>query len=195
MQWEGKDDIMRWCTCRGIAVTLNADENRNSELLSLTSFMQSHITLTLNLTQNKTANEIDCNENTGNYCLSRTDKASITDVPSGENTRSDEHLSALMWITSEKRRRRRRRRFWRVLWVVECWQGLSRHAPSWLRDHGPLKAGKHHDCLNQDKPRVQFTHLNTSRWLQMSKSNWYQRTQWHTAKHQQLLAKPGEGWL
>lgn len=37
-----------------------------------------------------------------------------------------------------------------------------------LMGHGPLTAGKHHDCLNQDKPRVQFTHLNTSGRPQMS---------------------------
>lgn len=49
-----------------------------------------------------------------------------------------------------------------VCWISEvCWQRLSRHAPSRLMGYGPVAAGKHHDCLNRDEPRVQFTHLNT----------------------------------
>lgn len=39
--------------------------------------------------------------------------------------------------------------------------GAQQTCPILIMGHGPLTAGKHHDYLNQDKLRVQFTHLNT----------------------------------
>lgn len=39
--------------------------------------------------------------------------------------------------------------------------GAQQACPILIMGHGPLTAGKHHDYLNQDKLRVQFTHLNT----------------------------------
>lgn len=39
--------------------------------------------------------------------------------------------------------------------------GAQQTCPILMMAHGPLTAGKHRDCLNQDKLRVQFTHLNT----------------------------------
>lgn len=85
-------------------------------------------------------------------------------------------LSALIWIRSEMKMRR----LWRELLVEECWQELSRHAPSWLMGHGLLTAEKHRDCLNQDKPWARLPHLNTSRRQQTSAL-----VQQNTSKHDQ----------
>lgn len=178
----GRECIMMRCTCRGpwkdkvrtvISLTLEVTNQSSHQLFSspfppppsahsLICLSVHHFNLhLLRNIKSKGGKWVWQKRRKGHCCLYRTDRSSIIDVPPW---RKHDIWWTSRWVPSCGLgvRKEMRGRLRRVLRVEECWQGISRHAPSWLMGHGPPTAGKHHDCLNQDKPRVQFIHLNTS---------------------------------